>query len=256
VHLISDWHGLLPYVVFAVTFVSSILSGMTGGGGGYVITPFLIAIGLTPQQSVATIKIWALGMDSGSITAYRSRRTKNKSLALAMIAISVPVALATVFILRRLPNENLQLAMGWLNLLMIPILFIKHHEVTSRRRHEILQAVGFILIISLMLLQGIFASGVGSLINVVLIAVFGVSVLETNLIKRKASLVTDIIVIAGLAGSGLINFKLGLIGAAGGLLGGYIGSKFSLHEGERFARYALMVFMVVSGVWLIVTANT
>lgn len=250
------WHELLPYVVFVVTFVSSILSGMTGGGGGYVITPFLIAIGLTPQQSVATIKIWALGMDSGSITAYRSKKTKNKGLGLALIAISIPVALATVLILRRLPNENLQLAMGALNLLMIPILFIKHHEVKSRRRHQLLQGAGFGLIICLMLLQGIFASGVGSLINVVLIAVFGVSVLETNLIKRKASLVTDVIVIAGLAGSGLINFKYGLIGAAAGLMGGFIGSRFALHEGEKFARYALMFFMVVSGIWLIATANT
>lgn len=249
------WHELLPFVIFAVTFVASILSGMTGGGGGYVITPFLIAIGLTPQQSVATIKIWALGMDSGSITAYRSRKTKNKGLALALIAVSVPVALATILILRRLPNENLQVAMGALNLLMIPILFIRHHEVKSQRRHELLQAFGFALIICLMLLQGIFASGVGSLINVVLIAVFGVSVLETNLIKRKASLVSDLIVIVGLAGSGLINFEYGLIGAAGGLTGGFIGSRFSLHEGEKFARYALMVFMTASGIWLIATSK-
>jgi uncharacterized membrane protein YfcA len=249
-----NWHDYLPYLVFAVTFIASILSGMTGGGGGYIITPFFIAIGLTPQQSVATIKIWALGMDSGSITAYRSKKTKNKKLALLLILVAIPVALATIMILRRVANDNLQLAMGFLNLAMIPILFIKHHDVKSRRRHELLQGAGFAMIIALMLLQGVFASGVGSLINVVLIAIFGVSVLETNLIKRRASLVTDLIVIVGLAGSGLINYKYGLIAAAAGLSGGYIGSKFALHEGEKFARYALMVFMVVSGIWLVMTA--
>lgn len=249
------WHELLPFVVFAVTFGTSILSGMTGGGGGYVVSPFLIAIGLTPQQSVATVKLWALGIDSGSIMAFRHRKARNKRLALGLILIAIPVAIVTVFAIRHLKNDNLQLAMGALNLAMIPILFIRHHKVKSRRRHLALQGLGFTMIIGLMLLQGIFASGVGSLINVVLIAIFGISVLETNLIKRKSSLVSDFIVLGGLLGSGLINYEYGLIGVTGGLLGGYIGSKFMLREGERFARYALMAFMIVSGVWLIATAG-
>jgi uncharacterized membrane protein YfcA len=90
---------------------------------------------------------------------------------------------------------------------------------------------------------------------VFLILFFGFSVLEANLIKRQVSIALDIVVLAGLLGSGLINYKYGLIGMAGGLTGGFIGSKFALREGERFARYALMAFMVVSGVWLITTAS-
>jgi uncharacterized membrane protein YfcA len=64
----------------------------------------------------------------------------------------------------------------------------------------------------------------------------------------------DVVVLAGLLGSGLKNYKYGLIGMAGGLSGGYIGSKFALREGEKFARYALVVFMLVSGIWLITSA--
>ncbi len=248
------WHESLPYLTFLVTFVGSVLSGMSGGGGGYVITPFLIAIGLTPQQSIASVKLWALGIDSGSIAAYRGRKAKHLGLALALALIAVPVGVVSAITIRHLKNDNLQLAMGILNLIMIPILFIKHRDIKSRRRHQIVQALGFIAVIVLMLLQGIFASGVGSLINVALIAVFGIPVLETNLIKRKASLVSDFVVLVGLIGSGLINFKYGLIGMAGGLSGGYFGSKFALHEGEKFARYALMVFMAASGLWLTISA--
>jgi uncharacterized membrane protein YfcA len=252
--MLMAWHHMLPYLIFLVTFVGSVLSGMTGGGGGYVITPFLIAIGLTPQQSVATVKLWALGIDSGSLAAFRRRAVKHKKLAFYLVVIAVPVGVITAITIRHLRNDNLQLAMGLLNLVMIPVLFIKHHTIKSHRRDLIVRGLGFAAIIALMLLQGIFASGVGSLINVFLIAVFGVSVLETNFIKRKASLVTDLVVLTGLAGSGLINIEYGLIGMAGGLSGGYIGSRFALHEGERFARYALIIFMVVSGVWLVVTA--
>jgi uncharacterized protein len=248
------WHELLPYTIFAVVFISSILSGMTGGGGGYIVTPFMIAIGLTPQQSVATVKLWALGMDSGSIAAYRHKSTKHKSITLFLTLSGLVVGLISALAIRHLKNENLQVVMGLLNLVMIPVLFIKHHEIKSRRRHQILQGLGWLAIIALMLLQGIFASGVGSLINVVLIAVFGITVLETNLIKRKASLASDVVSIGALIGASLINYKYGFIGMAAGMSGGYIGSKFALHEGEKFARYALMVFMLVSGIWLIASA--
>lgn len=248
------WHNILPFIVFAVTFTASFLSGMTSGGGGYIVTPFFIGIGLTPQQSIATIKLWALGMDSGAIAAFRHRKNTHKALAAFMVVAAVVIGLISVKAIRNLGNTNLQLAMGLLNILMIPILFIRHHEVKSRRRHLIFQVFGLLAIIVFMLLQGIFASGVGSLINVFLIAIFGVTVLETNFIKRRASLLSDVIVIAGLAGSGLINVEFGLIGAAAGLIGGYFGSKLALHEGERFARYALVVFMLASGIWLLVTA--
>lgn len=248
------WHELLPYVVFTVTFVTSILSGMAGGGGGFIITPFLIAIGLTPQQSIATGKLGALGLDSGSIAAFRHRIITHKRLTLLLILISVVVGAISSFGIRHIGNQNLELTMGALNLAMIPLLFIKHHGLKSRRRHFVFQALGIVVIIGAMLLQGIFSSGIGSLINVFLIMFFGLSALETNLIKRKASLVSDMVVLAGLLGSGLINYKYGLIGMAAGLSGGYIGSKFALHEGEKFARYALVVFMVVSGIWLIASA--
>jgi uncharacterized membrane protein YfcA len=108
--------------------------------------------------------------------------------------------------------------------------------------------------VAVLLLQGTFSSGIGSLVNVFLILFFGFSALEASLIKRQTSIALDVVVLAGLLGAGLINYKYGLIGMAGGITGGYIGSRFALHEGEKFARYALMLFMIVSGVWLVVTA--
>lgn len=248
------WHELLPYVVFAVIFIASILSGMAGGGGGYIVTPFLIAIGLTPQQSIATGKLGALGLDSGSIAAFRHRPIKHKSVATFMLASSVIIALVSVYAIRHIGNRNLQLLVGVLNLAMIPALFIRHHGLKSRRQHVIYQSLGLVAIVIIMLLQGIFSSGIGSLINVFLILFFGISALESAYIKRRASLVVDVIILVGLLGSGLINYEYGAIAMGAGLSGGYIGSKFALHEGEKFARYALMAFMLVSGIWLIAAA--
>jgi uncharacterized protein len=252
--MLMTWHELLPFVVFAVTFIASLLSGMVGGGGGFIITPFYIAIGLTPQQSIATGKLGALGLDAGALVAFRGKIKANKRFTFYLIIASVLVGLVSSYFIRNIKNENLQLIMGIMNLVMVPFLFIKHHKLKSRRGHFILRALSVLAIVAVLLLQGVFSSGVGSLVNVFLILFFGFSALESSLIKRKASIALDVVVLAGLLGAGLINYKYGLIGATGGLLGGFIGSRFALREGEKFARYALMVFMVVSGIWLIASA--
>lgn len=249
------WHEALPYVVFIVTFVASILSGMAGGGGGFIITPFYIAIGLTPQQSIATGKFGALGLDAGAIAAFRGKIKQYRNFTFFLMLIAIGVGFLSSYFIRNIKNENLQLVMGVMNLSMIPLLFIKHHALKKRRRgHYILRLLSLLLIVTILLLQGTFSSGIGSLVNVFLILFFGFSALEASLIKRQASVVLDVVVLAGLLGAGLINYKYGLIGMVGGLLGGFIGSRFALHEGEKFARYALMIFMLVSGVWLVVTA--
>lgn len=248
------WHDLLPYVVFAVSLVASVLSGMSGGGGGFIITPFFIAIGLTPQQSIATGKLGALGLDSGAIVAFRHRATQHKKIATFLIASALILGIISAYAIRHIGNQHLQLYIGILSLAMIPVLFIRHHNLKSRKRHYTFQVIGLVAIIAAMLMQGIFSSGIGSLINVFLILFFGISALETNFIKRKASLVLDVVIFMGLLGGGLINYKYGVFAMMGGALGGYIGSRFALREGEKFARYALMAFMLVSGIWLIATA--
>jgi uncharacterized membrane protein YfcA len=248
------WHEALPYVVFGVTFIASLLSGMTGGGGGFIITPFLIAIGLTPQQSIATGKLGALGLDAGAIAALRGRIKQYKNFTFFLMLIAIAVGFLSSYFIRNIKNQNLQLAMGAMNLLMVPFLFIRHHRLKSRRGHYVLRALSVLAIVMVLLLQGTFSSGIGSLVNVFLILFFGFKALEASLIKRQTSIALDIVVLAGLLGSGLINYKYGLIAGTAGLIGGYIGSKFALHEGEKFARYALMVFMVASGIWLVATA--
>jgi uncharacterized membrane protein YfcA len=67
-------------VVFILTFGASIFSGMAGGGGGFIILPLLIALGLSPQQAVATMKLGAFGIGTGSVAAFRKKSFENRRL--------------------------------------------------------------------------------------------------------------------------------------------------------------------------------
>jgi uncharacterized protein len=171
------WHELLPYVIFVVTFIASILSGMAGGGGGFIITPFYIAIGLTPQQSIATGKLGALGLDAGAIAAFRGKIKQYRNFTFLLMLIAIAVGVVSSYFIRNIENQNLQLVMGAMNLVMVPLLFIRHHRLKSRRKHYVLRALSVLLIVAILLLQGTFSSGIGSLVNVFLILFFGFSAL-------------------------------------------------------------------------------
>jgi uncharacterized membrane protein YfcA len=248
------WHDLLPVAVFLVTFVASVLSGMAGGGGGYIITPFYILIGLTPQQTVATGKFARFGLTAGAVFAFKKRMLDNKRLSIFIIILAALIGLITSIVLRKINNTSLQLLMGIFILAMVPLMLQKKRGLHRHRPNRIQQAIGGVLMAITLFLQGILGGGIGSLTSVIMIVFFGTTALESNAMKRKASLVLNIAIVGSLLGSGLINYKYGLFGMAGGLLGGYVGSKQAIKRGEDFARYALLAFMVVSGIWLIISA--
>jgi uncharacterized membrane protein YfcA len=105
-----------------------------------------------------------------------------------------------------------------------------------------------------LLLQGLLGGGVGALVSVVMVVFFGKTALEGNIMKRKTSIVLNIVIVASLFTSGLINFTYGFAAMAGGLIGGYMGSMTALKKGDEFALKTMIIFMLVSGIWLIAAA--
>jgi len=249
-----NWDDLLPLAVFFVALIASIMSGMTGGGGSFILTPFYILIGLTPQQAVATGKFGGFGMSLGAVAAFRERMLQNKRLSLFVMVLAAIIGVIASLLLQEINNSILQLLIGFMMLAMVPFMIFKARKVLRKNASSVEKVIGISLLALVLLLQGLLSSGVGSLISAIFIIFFGMSALEANIMKRKTSLLITGVMTLLLLGSGLINFKYGFAGMAGGLFGGYIGSRIALKKGESFARYAMLMFMTVSGVWLVATA--
>ena len=63
----------LTYIVTSlVAFTSSILSGIAGGGGGFIVAPYWLLIGMTPVQGATTGAFMAIGMGTSSLAAFRA----------------------------------------------------------------------------------------------------------------------------------------------------------------------------------------
>lgn len=246
-------HNLIPLLVFFVTMIASVLSGMAGGGGGFIITPFYILIGLTPQQTIATGKFGSFGLSTGAIAAFREKILDNKKFSIFVMILATICGAGASLLLRSIDNQSLQFAMGILMLAMVPFMVFKDSGLNKSVASTAGRIFGSLALVVVLLLQGVLSGGIGSLVSPIFIVFFGMTVLQANIMKRKASILLNGVVVAALLGSGLINFTYGLCGVAGGLVGGYIGSSITIRKGENFARWALILFMVISGLWLVLS---
>jgi uncharacterized membrane protein YfcA len=248
-------HDSLPMAVFFLTLFSSTFSGMAGGGGGFIVLPTLIALGLSPQQAVATNKLSAFGIGFGSIAAFRKRSFANPKLLIFLVALSAIISLFVPHIFKEISGRTFQLLLGVIIVALVPLVLSEKSEAGQQTVSLPKKVIGTVLMSIVLFTQGLFSGGLGSLNNVLLISFFGLSALQANATRRVITLALNTFIIITLAATThFIVYRLALAGLAGSFIGGYIGSKIAIDKGERFAKYALATFMVVSGAWLIATA--
>lgn len=248
-----------------------ILIGLTGMGGGSLMTPILIIVfGYNPVTAVGTDI--AYGAITRTLGGWRHFRAKNVFLPLAvwMGVGSVPAAVGGVYVLHLLEdrygksfdNAMLVAVAGAVILTGIvvlsralflkPLLEREREEFAMTTREKVYAAllglfVGFVL--------GVTSAGSGTLIAVGMILVFRLTpqrVVGTDMIHAAVLLWAASIahVIAG-------NVDYGLMGTIliGSLPGVWIGSHLSFRVPTGTLRLALAIVMVGSGLGLLSKAG-
>lgn len=247
---------LWQLVVFGIAgFVSSIYSGIAGGGGGFIMTPLGIFLGLTPAQSVATGKLSGLSVTLGSLAGLKNaRRQVTWGRILPVMLLSLGVGLVVPHIISALANQAYQVALGVMLLLMIPLLYIKKVGLRPARPSTLKKTGGGVLLLLALLLQGAFSGGLGTLVNIVLMSMLGMTATEANITKRWSQLTLNVVIVLGLLGSGLIVWYVAAVGVASSFAGSYVGGLLAVKKGDGYIMNVTMILMAVSGIALILSA--
>jgi len=239
----------------AIGFVVSILSGIAGAGGGFIMTPLLIVLGLTPAQAVSCGKFNGLAVTVGSLSSLRKYKGKiSKRRILAVMALAFAVGLLAPYLIRSFDSHWYRLILGVMVLLMIPIMIRKRVGVRPTNPSTAKKTLGAFLLAISLLLQGAFSGGLGSLVNIVLMGMLGQTANEAHLTKRYSQLILNVTIIFGLLGAHLIVWPVVTVGVCVSLVGGYIGGHMAVKKGDKFAVDTLLALMVVSALVLILGA--
>src|SRR5262249_30655353 len=145
----------------------------------------------------------------GSLSGLRdySGKVSRKSIAI-VVALALLVGLFVPVVIKALDSKFYRLTLGVIVLLMIPIVIYKQVGLKPSKPSPFKKAIGGILLTGSLFLQGIFSGGLGSLVNIVLMGMLGMTATEANITKRWSQLVLNITIIFGVAGSGLIVWRV------------------------------------------------
>lgn len=253
--------------IVAFGFGIGLLVGMTGMGGASLMTPLLILIfGIQPVTAIGTdIFYAAVTKTFGGIQHLRAG-TVHKGLAFWMAVGSVPAAIAGVgviaYLQRTVGEDQLDgivfgilgatlLVVGLstaLRTIFIPDVIKERYALHLYRRH-IIAAVATGVVTGFVI--GLTSAGSGTLIAIILIAVFRLTpqrVVGTDIFHAAVLLWA-----AGIAHwvDGNVDFGLAgniLIGSIPGVL---IGGRLAFKSGKNLLRTLLSLVLIASGITLI-----
>lgn len=236
----------------AVALLASVFSGISGGGGGFITTPTLILLGLSPAQAVSSGKFVGLSVAVGSLGGMRQATNhKLRRRALPIILLAFIIGLLAPLAIVNFESEAYRRVLGVLLLLMIPVLLFKKVGLKPQPTTKAKRYIGGALLAVALWLQGVFSGGLGSLVNMVLMGFLGMSAIEANITKRYAQLVLNVVIVLGVLGTGLVQWPVVVVGVVMAFIGSYLGGKIAVKRGNKFVMGAFMMAMFISGIVLL-----
>lgn len=242
---------IIYVATFLVALTSSILSGIAGSGGGYIMAPYWLISGMTPAQGATTGGFMAIGMGVSSLAAFRRTNhfPRNKKLTIGLTLVTAAAAIIGAVTLTRIDTSSFKTILACITILSLPMLFIDRRKLNLSKRHK---NIGIALLVFLLLVSSIITSSAFSiLIAIGLSQLFGLTLLQSTALRRLVGLVQSGVIFAILAFQGNFMLLHAVVAIVGGSLGSYMGTRFAIKKGENFAKYALAVGALIGAVALL-----
>lgn len=241
--------------------------GMTGVGGGSLMTPILLYFGVQPSTAVGTDLLYAAITKAGGVFVHHRQRNIDWRITGVLAAGSVPAAAVTLVVLNTIGFESghvntvIKASLGVVLILTALAIMFKHRLVqlthrpegsaarlSSRQRDILTWVVGLVLGV----VVTVTSIGAGVLGTVALFMLYPLLPLN-RLVGTEIAHAVPLTLVAGLGHAGLGNMDWVLLGnlLLGSLPGIYVGSHMTGRVPDSVLRPALGGMLMLVGVKLV-----
>lgn len=230
----------------AALVVAAFFAGMVdaiGGGGGLITVPALLAAGLDPRVALATNKGQAVFGAIASAASYKQRGAIDMERAKVAFGSGFVGSVAGALLLMRFRPEPLRPVIVALLLVAVGIALVprdKLPRLTPKHPSLALAGVAF----GLGAYDGFFGPGVGSMLIVANVVLFGDSLVNASGNAKVVNLASNLAAFGFFAMKGTILFQVSLPMAAANATGAYVGSRLALKGGDKLVRRVVVVVVL------------
>lgn len=237
--------------------------GLTGVGGGSLMTPILLHFGITPSAAVGTDLLYAAVTKAGGVYVHSKKRNIDWRITGWLALGSLPASLATLLVMHQIGfnsagmNHFIKIMLGYaLIFTSLAIIFkTKLLELSHRndfwftrmtpREQMIATWITGIVLGAIVTITSIGAGAVGTVALFMLYPLLP----TTKLVGTEIAHAVPLTLIAGLGHAGFGNLDLPLLGnlLLGSLPGIYIGSHLASNVADHYLRPALAIMLAFVG---------
>ena len=235
-------------LIFVVTFLVRIVSVLTGGGG-LLLIPMLIFMGIPPSIAIATNRLGALGQSFSIFEFHRQKQVKWK-LGLQLIIPTIIGAVAGSLIVVSIDQDLLKTLLGVIILFCIPLtLFKSKLGIVEKKIRKLRFNIGIGLTVLAGFMGGLFASS--GIWFTYLFFFFGLTMLQTAATRKIVSFVIILSTLGIFIVNGLVHWQIGGVMLIASLLGSIIGAKIWNKKGNKVAKNLFLIVVILSALKMI-----
>ena len=249
------------YVVSGL--IVGFIVGLTGVGGGSLMTPILLHFGIAPSAAVGTDLLYAAITKGGGVYVHNKNRNIDWHITRWLAAGSLPASALTLLVMHHIGFNSsgmdhfIKVMLGYaLIFTSLAIIFKKklldyshRNDIWITRLSEKERIIAtYVTGVILGVIVTITSIGAGAVGTVALFLLYPL-LPTTRLVGTEIAHAVPLTLIAGLGHAGFGNLNLPLLGnlLLGSLPGIYIGSHLASNVADHYLRPALATMLVVVG---------
>ncbi len=226
---------------FSAGFVDSV-----AGGGGIITLPALISVGLPPQLALGTNKLQSsFGSFSSSMNYIRKGAVKIRETVLGVICTLVGASIGAWAVQQIDASFLNKLIPFLLTAILFYILFTP--KLGSSEKEAKISSSLFFLIFGLTLgfYDGFFGPGTGSFWTVLIMVLLGSDMVKATAITKTMNFTSNVVSLIVFSIGGCIVLQVGLVMAAGQIIGAMLGSGMVVKKGTGFIKPIFLTVVAI-----------
>ena len=244
-----EWYLILA--VIGVGFLAGFINTVAGSGS-LLTLPLLMFLGLPANVANGTNRIAILLQNIVGITSFRQQKVLSFREGLR---IGIPAAIGSILGARIAVNLNDEImgrTIGGLLILMFFLVMLKPEKWMGKQGQPSLSRwLEVVIFFVIGIYGGFIQAGVGFFLLAGLVLGSGLELVRANAVKVFIVFLYTPFALAVFIIHQQVDYKLGLILAAGNMIGAFAGSRLAVKWGAKVVRYFLLVALAFASLKLV-----
>ena len=242
---LSLWTGIF-FVGIIAGFFNTI-----GGGGSLLVLPFLSFLGMDVALVNGTNRIAVVLQCFAGAETYRRKNVLSLRTALPLAGITTLGSILGTFLAINIDRQHLNISVAVLISLMAVLLVFKPKMWEEQHETRLSKSAVVSIFFAIGIYGGFIQAGVGFFLTWGLALAAGTDLVRGNAIKMVIVGLYNIVSLAIFYKNGLVDIPVGLVLAAGSMIGAVLGAKFAVAKGNRVIRWMLATIVILSAAKMI-----